>query len=242
MERDPALERRLQPVKVEEPSAEETQKILAEVKVMYEEHHNVDITGEAVKAAATLATRFIPDRFLPDKAIDLLDEAGSRVRLRGSVTPTSVKDAMDVLERVRQEKDEAIAAQQYEVAAELRDRELRLNENLLSLRAEWREDRENHRAAVTEEDIAEVVSMWTGIPVTRLGVEETARLMHMEEGPAQAHHRPGRGHRQHFQGGAPGPGRPQRPPPSHRRLYVPRPHRRGQNRTGAGYVRSDVRA
>jgi len=181
VERDPALERRLQPVKVEEPSAEETQKILAEVKVMYEEHHNVDITGEAVKAAATLATRFIPDRFLPDKAIDLLDEAGSRVRLRGSVTPTSVKDAMDVLERVRQEKDEAIAAQQYEVAAELRDRELRLNENLLSLRAEWREDRENHRAAVTEEDIAEVVSMWTGIPVTRLGVEETARLMHMEE-------------------------------------------------------------
>ena len=181
VERDPALERRLQPVRVEEPNSEDTVSILLGVKEMYENHHNVDITEDAVKAAATLATRFIPDRFLPDKAIDLLDEAGSRVRLRGGATPTSVKDAMDVLERVRQEKDEAIAAQQYEVAAELRDRELRLNDNLMSLREEWREDRENHRAAVTEEDIAEVVSMWTGIPVTRLGVEETARLIHMED-------------------------------------------------------------
>ena len=181
VERDPALERRLQPVRVEEPNSEDTVSILHGVKRMYEDHHNVDITEDAVKAAATLATRFIPDRFLPDKAIDLLDEAGSRVRLRGSVTPTTVKDAMEVLERVRQEKDEAIAAQQYEVAAELRDRELNLNENLMHLRQEWRTDRENSRSAVTEEDIAEVVSMWTGIPVTRLGVEETARLIHMED-------------------------------------------------------------
>ncbi len=181
VERDPALERRLQPVRVEEPNSEDTVSILHGVKEMYENHHNVDITDDAVKAAATLATRFIPDRFLPDKAIDLIDEAGSRVRLRGSVTPTTVKDAMEVLERVRQEKDEAIAAQQYEVAAELRDRELNLNENLMHLRQEWRTDRENSRSAVTEEDIAEVVSMWTGIPVTRLGVEETARLIHMED-------------------------------------------------------------
>ena len=181
VERDPALERRLQPVRVEEPNSEDTVSILHGVKEMYENHHNVDITDDAVKAAATLATRFIPDRFLPDKAIDLIDEAGSRVRLRGSVTPTTVKDAMAVLERVRQEKDEAIAAQQYEVAAELRDRELNLNENLMHLRQEWRTDRENSRSAVTEEDIAEVVSMWTGIPVTRLGVEETARLIHMED-------------------------------------------------------------
>ncbi len=181
VERDPALERRLQPVRVEEPNHDETLQILMGVKKNYEDHHNVDITEEAVRAAATLATRFLPDRFLPDKAIDLLDEAGSRVRLRGSVTPSSVKDAMEVLERVRREKDAAIASQQYEVAAELRDRELNLNENLVSLKEEWQEDRSRGRSTVTEEDIAEVVSMWTGIPVTRLAAEETARLIHMEE-------------------------------------------------------------
>ena len=181
VERDPALERRLQPVKVEEPNSEQTLQILMGVKGNYEDHHNVDITEDAVKAAATLATRFIPDRFLPDKAIDLLDEAGSRVRLRGSVTPASVKDAMEVLDKVRQEKDAAIASQQYEAAAELRDRELNLNENLDTLKEEWQEDRSRGRSTVTEDDIAEVVSMWTGIPVTRLAAEETARLIHMED-------------------------------------------------------------
>ncbi len=181
VERDPALERRLQPVRVEEPNSDETLLILMGVKGNYEDHHNVDITEDAVRAAATLATRFIPDRFLPDKAIDLLDEAGSRVRLRGSVTPSSVKDAMEVLDRVRREKDAAIASQQYEAAAELRDRELNLNEDLDSLKEEWQEDRSRGRSTVTEEDIAEVVSMWTGIPVTRLAAEETARLIHMED-------------------------------------------------------------
>ena len=181
VERDPALERRLQPVRVEEPNGDETIQILMGVKGNYEDHHNVNFTDAAIRAAATLATRFIPDRFLPDKAIDLLDEAGSRVRLRGSVTPTSVKDAMEVLDKVRQEKDEAIASQQYEVAAELRDRELNLNQDLDTLKEEWQEDRSKGRTTVTEEDIAEVVSMWTGIPVTRLAAEETERLIHMEE-------------------------------------------------------------
>ena len=181
VERDPALERRLQPVRVEEPDAEMTVDILKGVKVQYEDHHNVDITEEAVQAAATLSTRYIPDRFLPDKAIDLLDEAGSRVRLRGSHAPQEVKDAMEVLERVRKEKDEAIASQQYEVAAELRDRELHLSQNVGDLEREWRADRSKERTQVTEEDIAEVVSMWTGIPVTRLAQEETERLLHMEE-------------------------------------------------------------
>ena len=181
VERDPALERRLQPVRVEEPNGDETVEILMGVKGNYEDHHNVDFTDAAIRAAATLATRFIPDRFLPDKAIDLLDEAGSRVRLRGSVTPTSVKDAMEVLETVRKEKDEAIASQQYEVAAELRDRELNLNQDLDTLKEEWQEDRAGARTTVTEEDIAEVVSMWTGIPVTRLAAEETERLIHMED-------------------------------------------------------------
>ncbi len=181
VERDPALERRLQPVRVEEPDAEMTVDILRGVKVQYEDHHNVDITDEAVQAAATLSTRYIPDRFLPDKAIDLLDEAGSRVRLRGSHAPQEVRDAIEVLERVRKEKDEAIASQQYEVAAELRDRELHLSENVGDLERDWKQDRNKERTQVTEEDIAEVVSMWTGIPVTRLAQEETERLLHMEE-------------------------------------------------------------
>ncbi|MYC33890.1 MAG: ATP-dependent Clp protease ATP-binding subunit [Chloroflexi bacterium] len=181
VERDPALERRLQPVRVEEPDADMTVDILQGVKGQYEEHHNVEITDDAVKAAATLSTRYIPDRFLPDKAIDLLDEAGSRVRLRGSHAPQEVQDAMAVLERVRKEKDEAIASQQYEVAAELRDRELHLSENVGNLEAEWKADRNKERTQVTEEDIAEVVAMWTGIPVTRLAQEETTRLLQMEE-------------------------------------------------------------
>ncbi len=180
VERDPALERRLQPVRVEEPSQDDTLSILEGVKDRYEEHHNVEYTEDALKAAANLAIRFLPDRFLPDKAIDLLDEAGSRVRLRGSATPASVKDAMQVLDNVRKEKDEAIASQQYEFAAELRDRELNLNQNLDNLEKEWQEGRNSERTYVTEDDIAEVVSMWTGIPVTRLAQEETERLLHME--------------------------------------------------------------
>ncbi len=181
VERDPALERRLQPVKVEEPSSDETIEILKGVRSRYEDHHKVDITDEALRSAATLASRFIADRFLPDKAIDLIDEAGSRVRLRGSVTPSALKDAMNVLQEVRKEKDEAIASQQYEAAAELRDRELHANEDLDNLEREWQEGREAERAVVTEDDIAQVVSMWTGIPVTRLAAEETQRLLRMEE-------------------------------------------------------------
>ena len=181
VERDPALERRLQPVRVEEPNHEDTVEILRGIKGHYEEHHKVEITDEAIKTAATLSARFIPDRFLPDKAIDLIDEASSRVRLRGSVTPASVKDAMQVLEEVRKEKDDAIASQQYETAAELRDREIQKNEDLDTLEKEWQEGRDNERPVVTDEDIAEVVSMWTGIPVTRLAQEETERLLRMEE-------------------------------------------------------------
>ena len=180
VERDPALERRLQPVRVEEPSAEETVDILMGVKDRYEDHHNVDYTDDAIRSAANLAARFISDRFLPDKAIDLIDEAGSRVRLRGSVTPTSVTDAMQVLEAVSREKDEAIADQRYEAAAELRDRELQERQNLDELRSEWQEGRGRERTVVTEDDIAEVVSMWTGVPVARLAKEETERLLQME--------------------------------------------------------------
>ena len=182
VERDPALERRFQPIQVAEPSVEETTDILLGIKSRYEEHHRVDITDEAITAAASLSARFIADRFLPDKAIDLIDEAGSRVRLRSSTTPISVKEVTKGLENVRKEKDEAIGSQQYEFASELRERELSLVSKLENLEKEWHEEQDQERATVTSEDIAEVVSMWTGIPVTRLALEETERLLHMEEG------------------------------------------------------------
>ena len=181
VERDPALERRFQPIQVAEPTVEETTQILMGIKSRYEDHHKVDITDDAVAAAASLSARFIADRFLPDKAIDLIDEAGSRVRLRNSTTPLSVKEVMKVLENVRKEKDDAISAQQYEYAAELREREIRLVEKMEGLEREWHEEREDERSSVTSEDIAEVVSMWTGIPVTRLAMEETERLLRMEQ-------------------------------------------------------------
>ena len=181
VERDPALERRFQPVNVEEPTTEETVEILKGIKSKFEEHHSVTIQDDALQAAAHLASRFIADRWLPDKAIDLMDEAGSRVRIRTSGTPLSVKESQKVLETVRREKDEAISQSQYEYAAELRDRELKLAEKLQALQAEWQASTPDEQPVVTPEEIAEVVSMWTGIPVTRMAVEETERLLHMEE-------------------------------------------------------------
>ncbi|MEE9261573.1 MAG: ATP-dependent Clp protease ATP-binding subunit, partial [Dehalococcoidia bacterium] len=181
VERDPALERRFQPVMVEEPTVEETTKILEGIRGRYEEHHRVTITDEALSTAASLAARFIPDRFLPDKAIDVMDEASSRVRLRTSSTPLSLSETTRVLESVRKEKDDAIGGQQYEYAAELRDREMRLSEKLEGQKTEWEGDRAQEQPTVTGEDVAEVVSMWTGIPVTKLALEETERLLNMEE-------------------------------------------------------------
>jgi ATP-dependent Clp protease ATP-binding subunit ClpC len=181
VERDPALERRFQPVNVDEPSTEETVDILRGIKIKFEEHHGVTIEDEALEAAATLASRFIADRFLPDKAIDLMDEAGSRVRIRTSGTPLSVKESQKVLETVRREKDEAIAQQQYEYAAELRDRELKLADKLQQIQSEYQANASDEQPVVNAEEIAEVVSMWTGIPVTRMAVEETERLLHMED-------------------------------------------------------------
>ena len=181
IERDPALERRFQPVKVEEPTTEDTVEILRGVKSRYEEHHDLEISDEAVTMAATLASRFITDRFLPDKAIDLIDEAASRVRINFGSRPISLKEAAKMLESVRREKDEAIASRQYEFAAELRDREASLAERLEAQERNWEEEKGDEKPVVSDEHIAEVVSMWTGIPVTRLAVEETERLVNMEE-------------------------------------------------------------
>jgi len=181
IERDAALERRFQPVLVEEPTIEETIEILRGVKERYEEHHKLLIADEALKVAAELASRYVSDRFLPDKAIDLVDEASSRVRIRRSATPPSLKEASRGLESLRKEKDAAISSQQYEYAAELRDREVKLQEKIEQLEEGVEVAREGEKPIVTEEDIAEVVSMWTGIPVARIASEESARLLQMEE-------------------------------------------------------------
>ena len=181
VERDPALERRFQPVRVEEPTVEETVDILRGVKGRYEEHHQLEITDDALQHAATLASRYISDRFLPDKAIDLIDEAASRVRINFTTAPLSVQEVTKMLESVRREKDEAIAGRQYEYAAELRDREASIADKLKGIEQDWKDERADESPVVTEEDIAEVVSMWTSIPVTRLAATETERLINMEE-------------------------------------------------------------
>ena len=181
IERDAALERRFQPVYVEEPTVEETIEILRGIKERYEQHHRLEINDEALKAAAELAARYIPDRFLPDKAIDLVDEAASRVRLQKSSAPPSLKEAVRGLEAVQREKESAISAQQYELAAELRDREVKLRDRIDKLEEGWQETQGQEKPKVTAEHIAEVVSMWTGIPVMRIAMEESQRLLQMEE-------------------------------------------------------------
>ncbi|MEE9201777.1 MAG: ATP-dependent Clp protease ATP-binding subunit, partial [Dehalococcoidia bacterium] len=181
IERDAALERRFQPVLVEEPTGEESLDILRGIKERYEEHHHLTISDEALKAAVNLAARYITDRFLPDKAIDLVDEAASRVRIRTGGVPISLKEAQKALETLGRDKEEATSAQQYEYAAELRERERSLAEKLEGMEKEWREDQGQEKAVVTEEDISQVASMWTGIPVSRLAEDETSKLLRMEE-------------------------------------------------------------
>src|SRR6187431_2165614 len=181
IERDAALERRFQPVMVEEPTLEQTIEILFGIRERYEEHHRVKITDEAIKAAADLSIRYITDRHLPDKAIDLIDEAGSRVRLRHSSAPTPLKEAQKEVDRVTKQKEAAINDQDYDTASSLRDEEAKAKASLDELRAEWQKSQSDDPAEVTEEDIAQVVAMWTGIPVTRIAQEESQRLLNMEE-------------------------------------------------------------
>src|SRR5881275_1514726 len=181
IERDAALERRFQPVLVEEPSIEDTIEILKGIKERYEQHHRLEISDEAIKAAAELGSRYVPDRFMPDKAIDLVDEAASRVRMQRASAPPSLKEVMRSLESVQNEKESAIAAQQYELAAEYRDREAQLRSKLEHLEQGWQAEQGKDKPVVTAEDIAHVVGMWTGIPVTQIAEEESARLLKMED-------------------------------------------------------------
>ena len=180
IERDAALERRFQPITVRESTVEETIEILSGVRERFEEHHRLKITDKALKAAAEMAERYITDRFMPDKALDLIDEASSRVRMRKAVAPQNLKDAMRELEAIQDKKDSAIQQQQYEQAAQFRDNEQKLRDRITELEHGWHSQQTTEQLEVNEEDVAQIVAMWTGIPVMRIAQEESARLLEME--------------------------------------------------------------
>ena len=181
VEKDAALERRFQPIMVGEPTVEETIAILEGLRDRYEAHHRVKITDEAIRAAARLSDRFISDRFLPDKAIDLIDEASSKVRIGTTIAPPDIRKLEEEYARIRTEKESAIKNEEFEQAASLRDKEQKLKEEIEAKKSEWQNKRGMVEAVVTAEDIAEVVSAWTGVPVTQLTEEETERLLKLEE-------------------------------------------------------------
>lgn len=181
IEKDAALERRFQPVMVGEPSEEEAVQILKGLRDRYEAHHKVRITDEALEAAVTLSARYIADRFLPDKAIDLIDEASSKVHLRAFTAPPDLKELEQEIKRISDEKNEAINAQNFEQAADLRDKEKTLTQKLTVQKKEWEEGNAHASGEVTPEEIADVVSSWTGIPVVQLTEEESSRLLRMED-------------------------------------------------------------
>ncbi len=181
VEKDAALERRFQPIMVEEPTPEEAIEILRGLRDRYEAHHRVEITDAAIEAAVRLADRYVTDRFLPDKAIDLVDEAASRVRLRSFVPPPNLKEKEKRLEELQKEKEAAVQSQEFEKAARLRDLEQKLRQELEREKEQWEKRKLSEKSTVTEADIATIVSSWTGIPVQRLAMEESERLLHLEE-------------------------------------------------------------
>ncbi len=181
IEKDPALERRFQPIQVGEPTAEEAMAILRGLRDRYEAHHRVEIKDEAIEAAVRLSDRYISDRFLPDKAIDLVDEAASRVRLASFVAPPDLKTLEEEIERLKKEKEAAVLAQDFEKAAQIRDEEHKLREQVAEQRSAWESKRDVEKSVVTAEDIAQIVASWTGIPVKKLAQEESERLLHLED-------------------------------------------------------------
>ena len=181
LERDSALERRFQQIKVDEPSIEDTVQILRGLRDRYEAHHRVGITDEALQAAAELSSRYIQERHLPDKAIDLIDEAASRMRIKLMTAPPVHKELDDEIETVRKEKESAIESQEFEKAANLRDTERKLSLKKREMEDNWKSSGEAEQAQIGEEEIADIVSMWTGIPVFKLTEAESQRLIRMEE-------------------------------------------------------------
>lgn len=181
IEKDAALERRFQPITVGEPTEEEAVEILKGLRDKYEAHHKVKITDEAINAAVKLSTRYIGDRYLPDKAIDLIDEAASRVRLQTFTAPPEIKDLEEKQKELEAEKQSAVSAQEFERAAELRDKEKKVSSELEQKKKAWMQQTGHSRDEVTATDIAQIVSAWTGIPLTQLTTEESERLLHMED-------------------------------------------------------------
>jgi len=181
IEKDAALERRFQPVKVDEPSVEDTIEILKGLRDRYEAHHRVIITDEAIKSAAELADRYVSDRFLPDKAIDLVDEAGARLRIRRMTAPPELRELDERISELRRNKESAIDDQDFEKAAALRDQESKLGEERKAKEAAWKGGESDEIAEVTDHEIAEVLAMSTGIPVVRLTQTETSKLLRMED-------------------------------------------------------------
>jgi ATP-dependent Clp protease ATP-binding subunit ClpC len=180
IEKDAALERRFQTVKVEEPSTEETILILKGIRPKYEAHHKAKITDEALEAAAKLSARYLTGRFLPDKAIDVMDEAGARARIGSMTRPPDIKHIEEEIEQIRLQKEAAIKEQDFEKAAALRDSEKKAKERLESILDEWRKQREEKEVVVGEEDIMTIISKWTGVPLQRMEQKETQKLLNME--------------------------------------------------------------
>jgi ATP-dependent Clp protease ATP-binding subunit ClpC len=181
LERDAALERRFQQIKVDEPSVDDTVQILRGLRDRYEAHHRCTITDEALRSSAVLADRYIQDRHLPDKAIDLIDEAASRMRIKTMTAPPRYRELEDEIEKVREEKEKAIEDQEFEKAANLRDKERKLTQKKRELEEKWRNSEQVEQPEIGEEEIADIVSMWTGIPVFKLTEAESQKLIRMEE-------------------------------------------------------------
>ena len=241
LEKDAALERRFQPIKVEEPSLAQTIEILKGLRDRYEQHHQVTITDQALVAAANLADRYISDRFLPDKAIDLIDEAGSRLRIRRMTTPPEQKKLDEDLVAARAEKEAAVAKQNFEQAKNLDDQEKQKLERKTRIEPEWRADGVELFDVVDEDVIAEVLANWTGIPVYKLTEEETAKLLRMEEelhkrvvGQEDAIAALSAGHPADARG-------PEGPEAAERLVHLPRPDRRREDRAGQGARRVPLR-
>lgn len=181
IEKDTAFERRLMPIMVEEPSVEDTILILKGIRDKYEAHHNVKITDDALAAATELSHRYINDRFLPDKAIDLIDEAASKLRVENFKSPNALKELEDELKKLSKEKEEAVTSQNFEEAAKVRDQEKKVKEALADEKKHWDKEKHAQNMTVDEEEIAEIVSKWSGVPVTTMNAEESERLVHLEE-------------------------------------------------------------
>lgn len=181
IEKDSALERRLQTIMVEEPNEEDTIKILEGLRDRYEAHHRVKITDDALKAATELSSRYITDRFLPDKAIDLIDEAASMIRVNAYIPPNELKDLEERLDELQQEKEEAVNTQNYEKAAKIRDMEKEISKELSTNKEKWKKEKHKTNMVVGYEEIANIVSDWTGVPVSRMTTEESERLLNLEE-------------------------------------------------------------